>query len=459
MNISKNSASILVIDDNEGILKSLRFSLKHEFGEIETVRNPNLIPGLIATGKWDVILLDMNFSAGLRTGNEGIFWLREIMKTDSDAVVILITAYGDVELAVKGIKEGAIDFVVKPWDNDKLITSISAALRLRRTRLQVKNLTNKQNELQKDISREFGKMLGRSDAFMEVMETIKKVACTDANILVLGENGTGKELVAREIHRLSPRSENAFVSVDMASLPETLIESELFGHVKGAFTDAKESRTGRFESASGGTLFLDEIGNIPYSVQSKLLTVLQNRQLSPVGSNRIVKVDIRLISATNKPIHSMITDNLFREDLLYRINTIEITLPPLRERGEDIILLAEYYLNQFAKKYDKPGLRLSSTAADKLMKYRWPGNIRELRHTIEKTVILSNGQHLQADDFYFSLGDDEMDGASESLNLEIIEKAAIRKALKKYQGNISQTANELGITRKTLYTKMEKYGL
>jgi DNA-binding NtrC family response regulator len=449
---------ILIIDDNEGILKSLRYALKFEFRTVKTTRTPNQIPSLLQTEKFDVILLDMNFSAGVNTGNEGIYWLREILKLDPEVVVVLITAYGDVELAVRAIREGAVDFIVKPWDPEKLISTLKAAFKLSLSKKEVLKLKSAQEHLKEDISREFGPIIGESAKFRQTMDLVIKSAPTDANVLLLGENGTGKEILAREIHRNSDRSGEVFISVDMSSLSESLIESELFGHKKGSFTDAQEDRVGRFESASGGTLFLDEIGNIPISVQAKLLTVLQNRIIYRVGSNKPIPVDIRLITATNKSIRGLVTDNYFREDLYYRINTIEIQLPPLRDRQEDILLLAEHFLHLYKKKYVKPLLKINSTAMDKLKSYSWPGNIRELRHTIEKAVILSEGNTLTADDFLLSV--DHSDGMeAETLNLDEVEISTIMKALKKYQGNLSKTATELGITRKTLYSKIEKYGL
>jgi len=451
--------SILIVDDNEGILKSLRYSLKFEFSKVKGVRNPNQIPSLLESESFDVILLDMNFAAGITSGNEGIFWLNEILKYDPDAVVVLITAYGDIELAIRTIKEGATDFILKPWDTEKLISTLRAAYKLRQSRLEVVRLKGKQEHLSEETSRDFGTIIGESEAIKSVFEVIRKVAGTDANILILGENGTGKELVAREIHRLSQRSKEVIISVDMAALSENLIESELFGHVAGAFTDAKQDRTGKFESASAGTLFLDEIGNIPMSVQAKLLNALQSRIITRVGSNKPIPVDIRLVSATNKSIAQLISDSLFREDLYFRINTIEITLPPLRERGEDIVLLAEHFLARYGNKYDKPRIRIDSNAIKKLASYHWPGNIRELQHTIEKAVILCDSNVLTPDLFMFSMGEELDEPGDEVLNLDQVEKMAISRALKKCNGNVSNTALELGITRKTLYSKIHKYGL
>jgi DNA-binding NtrC family response regulator len=450
---------LLVVDDNEGILKSLRFTLGQEFSQIDTLRNPNLIPATLQREEYDVCLLDMNFNAGTISGNEGIFWLREILKSDPDASVIMITAYGDIDLAVRAMKEGAADFVVKPWDNEKLLSAIQAARKIRETRQKVHRdkTTGKYNAADSEPA---GCMLiGESKIFNNLREQIGKVAGTDANVLLLGENGTGKELFAREIHQRSLRSKKQFVSVDVGSLPHTLIESELFGHLKGAFTDAREDRTGRFVLADGGTLFLDEIGNIPLAMQSKLLVVLQNRQVIPLGGNQTRPVNIRLISATNKPLMTMISSGEFREDLLYRINTIEITIPPLRERGEDILLLANHFMQEYSLQYEKSGIVLSQAACDKLMHYHWPGNVRELRHTMEKAVIMDESGILRPEDFIFRLAEESEEDLFGSLNLESIEKQTIQKALRLSSGNVSQAARELGITRKTLYSKLEKYGL
>ncbi|OGU55521.1 MAG: sigma-54-dependent Fis family transcriptional regulator [Ignavibacteria bacterium RBG_13_36_8] len=457
--MATKNGTILVIDDNQGILDSLKFSLKDEFQEILTIKSPTSIPKVMRENSVDIFLLDMNFTPGVNDGREGMMWLKLILESDPDAVVIPITAYGDVELAVKAIKQGATDFIVKPWDTEKLIATIKSAHKLRLSKMEVKSLKEKQKQLSHDIEKDHQTLIFSSDAMCKVISTVEKVAKTDANVLIIGENGTGKELIAHEIHRRSLRAREVMISVDMASLSETLFESELFGHVKGAFTDAKEDRAGRFETASSGTLFLDEIGNLPISLQAKLLAALQNRAVYRVGSNKPIPIDIRLLCATNKNLHAMIEKNLFREDLLYRINTIHIEVPPLRERGEDIILLTETFLKKYAKKYDKPLLRITSKAYDKLMQYRWPGNVRELLHTIEKVVILCEGDSLRPEDFFFDLDNKTSREESALLKLEDVEKETIRKALLKYQGNLSQTARELGITRSTLYSKIEKYGL
>jgi len=449
---------ILIVDDNRGILESLEFSLKHEFEEIHTLDNPNKIPHKLKENDIDILLLDMNYSTGVNDGQEGLFWLKMILEMDPSVVIILITAYGDVELAVRAIKEGATDFIIKPWDTEKLIATLKAALKLRKSEKENLTLRSKQEQIQEDIDKKYGLIIGNSDAMRKVLITVDKVAKTDANVLILGENGTGKEMIAREIHRKSLRKNEMMISVDIGSLSESLFESELFGHVKGSFTDAKQDRVGRFETASGSTLFLDEIGNLSISLQSKLLAALQNREIYRIGASRPTPIDIRLVSATNKDLYSMINDQVFREDLLYRINTIQIELPPLRERGEDVILLAEFFLRKYARKYEKNDLKITSKAFDKLMQYNWPGNIRELQHTVEKTVILSESSSLTPEDFFFNIKDDEQD-INASLNLEEVEKIAIQRSLKKCRGNMSQASKELGITRTTLYKKLEKYEL
>ena len=366
------------------------------------ISNPNQIISYINKEDYDVILLDMNFSAGVNTGNEGIYWLNRILKSDPLAAVVMITAYSDVDLAVRAIKEGATDFVVKPWDNNKLIITLQAALKLRQSKIENKKLRDRQKQINKGIMNQSVPLIGKSQAMGNVLQMINKVARTDANVLVTGENGTGKELIVKEIHNNSHRADEAFISVDIGTITETLFESEMFGHVKGAFTDAKEDKPGWFETASGGTLFLDEIGNLSFNMQSKLLAAIQNRAIYRVGSKTPIPFDIRLICATNKNLEELVAKNLFREDLYYRINTIVIELPPLRDRGEDIVLLAEHFLKEYAVKYEKFNLKFSSKTLDKLMKYNWPGNVRELRHTVEKAVILCESDVLTPDDFIIS---------------------------------------------------------
>jgi DNA-binding NtrC family response regulator len=399
----------------------------------------------------------MNFAAGINTGNEGIFWLSKILKLDPDAIVILITAYGDINLAVQSIKEGATDFITKPWDTEKLLATLNTAYELRQSKLKVDSLKNKQKQLTEDIDKRFYMFTGTSKAMEQVYQTINKVAHTDANVLILGENGTGKELIAREIHKKSKRSSEVFMSVDMGSLTETLFESEIFGHVKGAFTDAKEDKAGRFETASGGTLFLDEIGNLPLTLQSKLLSVLQNRQITRLGSNKVISIDIRLISATNKPIYDMVEENLFREDLLYRINTIQIEVPPLRIRKDDIPGLVNYFLREYSNRYEKPLLKITADAYELLVNYSWPGNVRELKHTVEKAVILSESDVLKPEDFYLRQQKPDDNKKSDSLKLADAEKHTIEKVLEKCNGNLSKAAKMLEISRTTLYIKIEKY--
>ncbi len=404
----------------------------------------------------------MNFTEDMTSGKEGFYWLNEILNIDPSAVVILITAYGDVETAVRAVKEGATDFVLKPWQNEKFIATLAAALELRQSKIEINNLRSREKILSEDIDQNFHELIGTSANIKKVFHTITKVAQTDVNVLILGDNGTGKELVARALHRQSNRSNEVFINVDMGSITKSLFESELFGHVKGAFTDAKEERAGRFEIASGGTLFLDEIGNIPLELQAKLLTVLQNREVARVGSNKYNHIDIRLICATNSNIQQMVDEGVFRQDLLYRINTVEIEIPPLRDRLEDIQLLSEHFLAVYTRKYKKPYLRFNQQIFKRFEKYHWPGNVRELQHTIERCVILSEGNVIQPAEFLFSGRDQQNinDGfVFDSYNLEEVEKMIIRKVMSKYGGNITKAANELGLTRTSLYRRMEKYGL
>ena len=447
---------ILIVDDDKEVLESLELLLKYEFGEVHTLSNPVLLPGRINKGSFDLILLDMNFSAGVNTGNEGLFLLGEILKEDPEAIVIMITAYGDAELAVRAIKQGATDFIQKPWNADKLIAGLKTAFRLKESRKKVKNLERDNQSLKEDLEKLHPVFIGESAPMLEVVRSIRKVAPTDANVLITGENGTGKELIARMLHRESKRAMEVFVSVDLGSLSPTLFESELFGHVKGAFTDARTDRTGRIESATGGTLFLDEIGNLSLSLQSKLLAVLQRREITPIGSNRVIPVDFRLVTATNKDPFQLAGEQLFREDLLYRINTVRINLPPLREREGDLIVLTEHFLERFARKYDKPGLKIGQKTLDILRAHQWPGNIRELQHAIEHAVIMCETTILSPGDFNLRL--DKSPGQL-SLNLEEVEKRAIEEALRKHRGRLNETFKELGISRTTLYHKMKKYGL
>ncbi len=457
MNIK--DATILIVDDSQSILRSLKLFLKYKLREVLTLNNPNQLNKTLKSNNIDIVLLDMNFSAGINSGNEGLFWLKEISKISQDTIVILITAYGDSELAVKAIKAGGFDFIEKPWNNQKLLATLQAAYEMRKTKLKLKNLEQNQHALKQNLNKDFELITGNSPSMKKVLETIEKVAKTDANVLILGENGTGKELIARKIHQLSPRNQEIFMGVDMAALTETLFESELFGHVKGAFTDAIEDRTGKFETAAGGTLFLDEIGNLSFMMQAKLLTALQNRQISKVGSNDLIPLNIRLVTATNKDINQLIKDNLFREDLLYRINTVQIILPPLRERKEDILVLADYYLDQYSKHYNKAGIKINNKALEKFQEYSWPGNVRELKHTIEKGVILCNDHTLKTEDFFFEKPVSPSEELNKIISLEEGEKIIIKKALERNNWNISETAKELKVGRQTLYRKIKKYDI
>jgi two-component system, NtrC family, response regulator HydG len=456
--VSTEGGKILMIDDDEDVLLAAKMLLKKQGHHIIIEKNPKKIPFLLNNDSYDVILLDMNFSKDITSGKEGFYWLEQILTHDPAAVVIMITAFGDVEMAVRALKAGATDFILKPWQNEKLIATISTAIRLRQSYNQVDKLKKAKEMLEEQISRPFADIIGNSPAIRDVFAVIDKVAKTDANVLILGENGTGKELIARAIHHRSLRNNNSFVSVDMGAITETLFESELFGHKKGAFTDAREDRPGRFELANGGTLFLDEIGNLSMSLQSKLLSALQSRQVTRVGANQSAAVDIRLICATNMPLTKMVQEGTFRQDLLYRINTVEIHVPPLAERVEDIPLLAQHYLSYYAKKYHKSVTTMAADAMDKLKRYAWPGNIRELQHSIERAVIMTDSPSLQESDFLLSRTLSN-NSSSHTLNLDEVEKSAIVKALQMHNGNISKAADELGLTRASLYRRMEKYGI
>ncbi|MBI9064000.1 MAG: sigma-54-dependent Fis family transcriptional regulator [Marinilabiliaceae bacterium] len=450
-------ARILIADDNKSVLSALQFLLEDMFKHVKSVSNPNVIPHELETSQYDVVLLDMNFKTGQNTGNEGLYWLSEIKKRDPHLTVILITAYGDVDLAVKAIKEGATDFILKPWDNQKLVATLQTAIKLTRSNRKVTKLEHENNRLLEVINQPFSPVIGTSEAMRQVMDIVKKVAATDANILLLGENGTGKELIAREIHRLSARSKEVLITVDMGAIAESLFESELFGHEKGAFTDAKNKRIGKFEAADKGNLFLDEIANLNSPLQAKLLSVLQSRTITPVGGNQPVPVDIRLITATNRHLPMMIEEGLFREDLFFRINTIQIEIPPLRERDGDVELLTNFYLEKYCQKYNKPLVKLSSGALKKLKTYHWPGNVRELQHAIEKAVILSDGRLITDGDFSFNPS--KTSTMQLPNTMEEMEQLMITNALKKSSGNLSAAAIQLGITRQTLYNKMNKYDL
>ena len=459
--MEQKQGKILIVDDNEDLLKAAKMHLKRHFAQVDVEKNPEAIPSLMNNEDYDVILLDMNFTKDVSSGSEGYYWLEKILETDPSAVVVLITAYGDVQMAVRAIKAGATDFVLKPWENEKLLATLYSSMRLRKSRDEIENLKIKNHEINQALNDRYSEIIGQSAAMQRIFQTIDRVAHTDANVLILGENGTGKEMIARAIHRNSARKQENFVGVDLGSITETLFESELFGHKKGAFTDAKEDRAGRFELANGGSLFLDEIGNLSMPLQAKLLTVIQNRKVSRVGSNKDTNIDIRLICATNLPLYDMVKENRFRQDLLYRINTIEIEIPPLRERFEDIPLLANHFLKHYNARYNKNITKLSDAAMTRMHKHTWPGNVRELQHAIERAVILSNSSILQPEDFNFSTTTGKEDGqlSLDQYNLEEVEKLLIRKVLKKYNGNITQAATELGLTRSSLYRRLEKYGL
>lgn len=456
--MNTEGGKILMIDDDEDVLLAAKMLLKKQGHHIIIEKNPKKIPFLLNNDTYDVILLDMNFSKDITSGKEGFYWLEQILAQDPNSVVIMITAFGDVEMAVRALKAGATDFILKPWQNEKLIATISTAIKLKQSYNQVDKLKKAKEMLEEQVNRPFSDIIGNSPAIRDVFNLIDKVAKTDANVLILGENGTGKELIARAIHQRSLRHDNNFVSVDMGAITETLFESELFGHKKGAFTDAREDRPGRFELANSGTLFLDEIGNLSMSLQSKLLSALQSRQVTRVGSNQQIPVDIRLICATNMPLQKMVLEGTFRQDLLYRINTVEIHVPPLCDRVEDIPLLAQHYLDHYAKKYHKPVRKIADEAMDKLKRYAWPGNIRELQHSIERAVIMTDSETLQESDFLLSRTL-AASTSNHTLNLDEVEKSAIVKALQMHNGNISKAADELGLTRASLYRRMEKYGL
>ncbi|MBD8488267.1 sigma-54-dependent Fis family transcriptional regulator [Echinicola sp. CAU 1574] len=449
---------ILIVDDNKSILNALEFLLEEEYSCITSISNPNKITGIGDLDSYDAVLLDMNFSAEINTGNEGLYWLRQIKAKAPELPVIMITAYGDMDLAIKSLKEGAVDFVLKPWDNQKLLATLRSAYQLGQSRKEVGNLKKNQANLKSLISQKQQPIIGESNAIKEMLAIIRKVAQTTANVLITGENGTGKELIAQEIHRNSPRANEVFVGVDMGSIQESLFESELFGHVKGSFTDAKEDRTGKFEAAHGGSLFLDEIGNLSYPLQSKLLSTLQNREVVKVGSNKPVPIDIRLICATNSNLDEMVSNGDFREDLLYRINTIHIEVPPLRERGEDILLLANFFTKKYGSKYGKGALSIHKNAQKKLMDYSWPGNIRELQHTIERSVILCEGSILQGEDILLKQRSHPALNELE-MTLEDMERDMIANALSRHHGNYTAAAEQLGVSRQTLYNKTKRYGL
>lgn len=446
------TGTILIVDDNKSVLASLELLLETRFARILTASNPNQITSLLTSERVDVVILDMNFSAGINNGNEGLYWLKQIKRLAPALPVVMLTAYGDVELAVKALKNGAADFLLKPWDNQVLIEKTTEAYRMRKKEAPAA-------PAHKEKKDGFEMLVGRSPAMLQLMKVVTKVARTDANILITGENGTGKEMLAREIHRLSPRNAHPMLSVDMGAISESLFESELFGHERGAFTDAYESRAGKFEAACGSSLFMDEIGNLPLSLQAKLLTVLQSRNVSRVGSNKVIPVDIRLISATNKDIPGMVHRGAFREDLFYRINTIHLEIPPLRERGDDILLFIDAFLRKFAAKYQRQEIRMHEETVRKLREYHWPGNIRELQHTVEKAVILCEGNVIRPKDILVKQTWKPQEAAPAVPNLEEVERQAILAAIRQNNGNLTATAEQLGVSRQTLYNKLKRFKL
>lgn len=460
----KIEGTVLIVDDDPFILDTAKMYLKQEIEDVMTESNPENLPSILNSNEIDVVLLDMNYKKGDMEGAEGIKWLDQILNIDQSIIVIMITAYGDVDLAVEAIRKGAMDFVMKPWKNEKLLASVLSAFKLRRSKMEIDKLLHTQRELTKDLNSNFKEIIGTSPAILRVYDLIEKVADTDANILILGENGTGKELIARAIHRLSSRRDKVFMRVDLGALSESLFESELFGHVKGAFTDAVADKPGSFELASGGTLFLDEIGNITPTQQAKLLSILQQREVKRVGSNKSVSVDMRLVCATNVPIYNLVKDSKqgkvgFRQDLLYRINTVEITLPPLRDRTEDVADLMDHFLKIYCKKYQKPLMKIDSVLIKKLRSYHWPGNIRELQHSVEKAVILNAGKIINDPRFFIQSNEKISESIDEPKTLEDMEKQMIQKSTEQNLGNLSKVAKELGITRATLYRKMEKFSI
>lgn len=459
--MSKIEAKILIVDDDQDVLLAAKLFLKQHFTIVHTEIEPDKLPNLLAVENYDVILLDMNFSKDATSGKEGFHWLNVILEIDPAAVIIFITGYGDIELAVQGIKEGATNFLLKPWENKKLLATITANLKVRESKKELEDLRSKQKVLIADQDSSYSDIIGSSSAMAKLLGTVEKVAKTDANILILGENGTGKELIARAIHKASVKNKEVFISVDLGAISESLFESELFGFKKGAFTDAKEDRAGRFEAANKGTIFLDEIGNLSLGLQSKLLSVLQNRKVVRLGTNKEIPIDVRLVCATNMPLYQMVNDNKFRQDLLYRINTVEIKVPSLRERIDDLPELIDHFIKIYGRKYNMPSKRVSSSTMKRLEKHNWPGNIRELQHAVERAVIMSDTNVLEPNDFFLSQMEENKSSnlSGSSMNLEETEKMLIRKVIDKHGGNISKAAKELGLTRASLYRRLEKYGI
>lgn len=456
--MAKLSGNVLIVDDDEFVLLSIKILLEPHFIQVRTVNNPERLPALLDRDQIDVVILDMNFRNGDTTGNQGMFWLKKIVSIAPDTQVILMTAFADISVAVESIKEGALDFVVKPWQNEKLLSTVKTANVVSQEKRKVRQLKSQQRSIVSAMNH-YEPVIGTSEVIEGIRRTIDKVAPTEAEVLILGQNGTGKEVIAREIHRKSKRSDGIFMSVDVGSLSETLFESELFGHRKGAFTDAREDRIGRFEAAAGGTIFLDEIGNLSLGLQAKLLTVLQHKRIVRLGTNQEVSLDVRILAATNRDLGKMVAEGSFRQDLLYRLNTVEIIVPSLFERIDDIPMIAEHFLSRFGTKYQKKNLRFSNDAIAALRKYHWPGNVRELQHALERAVIMSDRDELSEKDLGLFGKEQSPDFTFDVLNLEKLEAWAIRKAIAKHGGNISHAAAELGLSRGALYRRMELYGL
>lgn len=459
----QKTGHILIVDDDKDILTAGRLLLRREFAEISTCRKPTEVPGLLAAQDFDAVLLDMNFGPGESSGREGLVWLEKILDIDPELVVVMITAHGSMNTAIEAMKRGATDFIAKPWQNEKVVATVSTAVKLRRSRKETRILRRANEVLRKETAATDRQIIGGSTALKEVMSIVDRAGPTDANVLILGENGTGKELIARALHRRSNRSDQVFLTVDLGSVSESLFESELFGHRKGAFTDAKDDRMGRFQAADGGTIFLDEIGNLPLHLQAKLLRVLEQRSVIPVGADVSQRIDVRVIAATNLDGDKLKDERHFRQDLLFRLNTMEITIPPLRDRRDDILPIANHYVQIYAQKYGGRKRKLSPSAVEAIQDYAWPGNVRALRHAIERAIILADGDtiepaHLQLDTNTAS-GNAGVSVSPTGLNLDYVEKETIRKALAKHGFNISRTAKELGLTRASLYRRMEKHDL
>ena len=459
-----NAGNILIVDDDEDILTAGRLLLRREFSHISTCIDPQEIPELLEHQDFDVVLLDMNFGPGESSGKQGLTWLEKILRIDPQSVVVMITAHGSLNTAVEAMKRGATDFIAKPWQNEKVIATVSTAVQLRRSRKEAQTLRHTNKVLLRETATADSQIIGESAEARKVMDVVARAGPTEANVLILGENGTGKELIARELHRQSRRADHVFLTVDMGSISESLFESELFGHKKGAFTDASEDRLGRFQAANGGTIFLDEIGNLPLHLQAKLLSVLENRKVSPVGSDESQDIDVRIVAATNVPAATLKNEDHFRQDLLFRLNTVEITVPPLRDRKDDILPIADHYAAIYSQKYGSPPRKFSPDARQALHDYAWPGNIRALRHAVERAIILSEGEVIEPSDLQLDYSDSSraqqnVAVAPTILNLDYLEKDTIQKALRKHGFNISRAANELGLTRASLYRRMEKHDL